>query len=527
MTDQQSKKPSKRFLLLLIAASAIFNFCFLEYNSYKIRQYNPVNTEKNAASLVYGQTVYSIDNEYYLSPVDNYLDGKGWRRGAAVGDGDYLRRVPGYSIVYFGAVKAFGKSSGLLFLKIFQLLLFLSTIPAIYFLCSQVAGEFSGRLITFIYAFIPFVSSWAYFTLTESISPFLTIYYVYFAFRGALMVDGKKKLGNYIWASMFFIAAVLTRPYIALAGLILLVFSIKDFLVPSIALKGIARFSMVWMIPFILISAWTIRNFILTKEVVFFEKAYHPQSLDRMKPEFRGMFSFTKSWGEDGAQFTLHHEPFYWAAIAGDTGSAPIHAMLKSWPTYVVSEFGYDRLYHTLKKHQEVVGSYKEWYDQKRAMPDYWTPAQLDVEADYKKLQQEFSNSHVMTYWVNSRLTYLKRMIFHSNTPNIFLFQKEAGLPGPIYLYKILLFGLHVLFYLALFLNIFLMKGWMNRLVFVYTPLVFVLFISFVHREVEARYMLPVLPLLIAGSAATADRLIAIAKQIFGHQKLSIATDAT
>ncbi len=527
MADQPLNKFSQRFLLLVMAASVVFNFCLLEYNNYKIRQHNPSNQERNAASLVYDQTIYSIDNEYYLSPVNNYLEGKGWKRGTAVSDGDYFRRVPGYSIVYFGFVKIFGKPTGHLLLKIFQLLLFISTIPLIFYLCKRLSSELPARLITFTYAFIPFISSWAYFTLTESISPILTLYYVYFAIKAVSASEEKAKRRNYVLASLFFIAAVLTRPYIALSGIILLVFACKDYLFPRLTLKGIFHFALVWLMPVILLGAWATRNYILTKEVVLLEKAYHPQSLDRMKPEFRGMFTFTKSWGEDGAKLTLYHEPFFWPALAGDTSSGPIENILNSWPPYLVKEFGRDRLYQTLKDHQSVIASYQTYYDNKKPMPDAWSAEQLKVETEYKKLEQEFRQAHFLTYWVTARLTYLKRMIFHSNTPNIFLFQKEAGMPAPLFFYKSLLFILHVLFYLALFLNIFLMKGWVNRLVFVYTPLLFVVFISFVHREVEARYMLPVLPLLIAGAASTADQFISIFKQFFGKQKIRIIADAT
>ncbi|HEX7845156.1 MAG TPA: hypothetical protein VF476_05090, partial [Chitinophagaceae bacterium] len=351
-------RQARKFLLLLIIASAIFNFSFLEYNNYKIRQANPANTERNAGSLVHGQTVFSIDNEYYLSPVDNYLAGKGWKRGAAVSNGDYFRRVPGYSIVYLVFVKAFGQESAHWWLKIFQLLLFLSSIPVVYYLSRLIANELASRITTTVYAFIPFISSWAYFTLTESISPILTLFYVFFALKGKIAEEEKSKLVNYVLASFFLIGAVLTRPYIAIAGIILFVFATNDYLLRNRTLERVFRFSLVWLIPVMLLGAWTVRNYVITKEVVLLEKAYHPQSLDRMKPEFRGMFTFTKSWGEDGAKFTLYHEPFFWPAVAGDTNSAPIHNILKSWPAYVINDFGYDRLYNILKEHQAVIASY-------------------------------------------------------------------------------------------------------------------------------------------------------------------------
>src|SRR6188472_1351551 len=93
-------KSNKKFLILLIISAAIINFSFLEYNNYLIRKNNPGNIERNSKSLVDGQTVFSVDNEYYITPVENYLSGNGWKRGVGFSNGDYFRRVPGYSIVY-------------------------------------------------------------------------------------------------------------------------------------------------------------------------------------------------------------------------------------------------------------------------------------------------------------------------------------------------------------------------------------------------------------------------------------------
>ena len=528
MTSPLSVKTNNRFLLFLITASAVFNFCFLEYNNYRIRQDNPANIERNTASLVYGQTIFSIDNEYYLGPAENYIAGKGWGRGAAVGNGDYLRRVPGYSILYYGVVKVFGKQpSAYLFLKIFQLLLFLSTIPAILYLSRLVAKELPAKLVTTVYSFIPFISAWAYYTLTESISPALTIFYFYFALKAVNSEDQKTKLRNYIWASLFFIAAVLTRPYIALAGIVLLAFTSRDYLFPFRGLKGFSRFALAWLLPFVLLSAWTIRNFVLTHEVVLLEKAYHPQSLDRMKPEFRGLFTFTKSWGEDGANLTLKHEPFYWPALAGDTSSGPIHAFINSWPSSIVNEFGYNRLYNILKRHQGIIASYRPYYEQKTAMPGAWTSEQLAVEQEYKQLIKEYRQKHPLTYWVTARLSYLKRMVFHSNTANLHILQPGPALSKPLLVYKSILYLLNVLFFLALILNLLMMKGWTNRLVFVYTPLLFIIFFSFIHREVEARYILPILPLLIVGTGTAIEKMIGIGKQVFISRKKKLVLDAT
>jgi hypothetical protein len=503
-------KAERKFMVLVMALATIFSFAFLELNNQAIRKANPANIVDNAKSLVHGQTIFSIDNEYYLSPVDNYLDGKGWRRTWAVGDGDYVRRVPGYSLLYLAFVKVFGGANAFFWLKIFQVMVFVSTIPLVFYLARQVSPLTSGKIVTLIYAFTPFFFSWAYFTLTEAISPALTLLYVVFAWRGYTeQSNSKRKLVQYVIASAFFAAAILTRPYIALSGIILLYFTGHDYIFRRPV--HLFKVAIAWMLPALFIGAWAYRNYRVTEEIVFLEKAYHPQSLDRMKPEFRGMFTFTKSWGEDGADFTRYHEPFFWPAVQGDTSSTPIHHILKSWPDHVVRLLGYDKLYSVLKQHQEVIAGYRPYYENKRAMPDSFTNVQMITENAYRNLISEFRKKAPMEFYVTARLKYLKRAIIHSNTPNIFLFQ-QPKLAIPWIIYKALLLLIHVSVYLALFLNLVLMKGLARRIVFVYTPLLLLFFLCFIHREVEARYMLPLLPLVIIGSGVVLDRALTIFK---------------
>ena len=503
------KNNHKKFLFLTIVLSIIVNFSFLEYNNYLIRKSNPDNININAKSLVYGQTVFSVDNEYYLSPVDNYLQGKGWKRGTAVSNGDYFRRVPGYSAVYLFFVKIFGHPAGHLFLKIFQLLLFVSTIPIIFYLCRFISGKPASRLVTLTYALIPLISSWTYYTLTESISPALVIYYFYFLLKAYNSEVQNIKLKNYLFASLFFVFGVLTRPYIALAGLPLIVFTFRDFIRqrPTLWLRN---FAVIWMIPLLFIGSWTLRNYLLTHEFVALEKSVHPQTLDRMKPDFRGFWAFAKCWGEDGFVLNTYHIPFFFAAIRGDTSSVYIENIVKAWPPKVVNHFGHDRLFSVLKNYQYAALKTKPYVDSVKAMPDHFLPEQLAVEKEFETLVSEYRKTFFIDYWFKTPLIYLKRMVVNSNTSNIYFFQEENRDKKYVNFYRYLLLAVHLFLYLCLFLNFIIMKGFTKRLLFVYVPLLFVFFFIVVHREIEQRYMLPVLPILIIGSAYVVQKIFQI-----------------
>ena len=505
-------KSNKKFLLLLIISSAIINFSFLEYNNYQIRKNNPGNIERNAGSLVYGQTIFSVDNEYYTTPVENYLDGKGWKRGAGSSNGAYFRRVPGYSIVYLFFTAIFEKGTAHLLLKIFQMILFLTTIPAIFYLCTQTSVKNASRIVVIIYALIPFISSWTYYTLTESISPFLVVFYFFFLFKGINSVDAQKKTKYYLLSSMFLAFGILTRPYVAIIGLALFIFAFRDF--AWLQRKWARFFYVSCLVPSLLIGSWTIRNYSISKEFVPLEKAFHPQSIDRMKPEFRGLFSFVKCWGEDGYNLTSYHEPLYWAAIEGDTNSTYIKNILNSWPPTIINEYKYDTLFSILKEHQLLIYSYRSYIKTKTSMPDQYLSTQVEVERRYNDLIKEYKSKHFFSYWIITPAIYLKRLIVHSHTANLYFFQGENRKKKYVNLYRNLLLTIHVLIYAAFFLNLFVMRGWVNRLAFVFIPLLFIIFFTFFHREIEQRYMLPILPILIAGSAYGVEKIFQFANLI-------------
>jgi hypothetical protein len=154
-------------------------------------------------------------------------------------------------------------------------------------------------------------------------------------------------------------------------------------------------------------------------------------------------------------------------------------------------------------------------------MPDQYLSAQVQVEGRYDDLIKEYKGKHFFGYWIITPAIYLKRMIANSNTANLYFFQGENREKKYVNLYRNLLLMIHMSVYAAFFLNLFVMRGWVNRLAFVFIPLLFIIFFTVFHREIEQRYMLPILPVLIAGSAYGVERIFQFAN--FTKLKLSPA----
>jgi hypothetical protein len=492
---------SIKIQIFIFAVTFLVSLVINEYNISTIKSFNPENKEFNTISIVEDETIWSIDNEYYLSPVINYREGKGWKRSPGVSDGDYFRRVPGYSIFYYVFVDFFGYKTGHKLIKFLQLLLFSLSIVCLYLIFYNLTKL---KIASFVWSIIigisPLLNSWLYFTLTESITPALMIFHLFFLMKAFNSENDNTKIKHYTISSFILGITILTRPYTAIFLIPLGIFSFYDLYL--IRQKKIFLFlkntCLIFLLPFMLVGIWGIRNYYLTSEFVFLEKAYHPQSLDRMKPEFEGMLSFVKSWGEDGSYFNTYHQPMYVAALKGDSSSKYVDQVLSSWPFHIINYFGEDRLYAILNKHQNAIYEQKIYFDKSIAMPSDYLPNQLNVQKEYHKLIEEYKRDFFFQYWFVSPLIYLKKMVLHSGTSHFFIFNEVNRGNKLINLSRLLLVIIHVLSYSALFINLFIQKNNLIKLIFVYCPFFFILFFTVIHREIEQRYMLPILPLIFA-----------------------------
>lgn len=494
----------KIFISLLIA----FNILFTHYN---LQQLKLDETPEKQLTL-HKETIFNGDNEYFLTPVDNYMHQKGWRRSPAVGNAGYIRRVPVYSAIHYVFRSVFDEDNYLFYLKYFQLSLFLVSI----FCFSQIALHFLprnyARFTTSLYAALPIFSVWTFFTITEAVTPELMLFYIFFLLSAKTSQSGKQKFIFYLLSAFILVLLILTRPYSAIAGILLLYCTIQEFR------KNRAFFKLLILayLPALIVwASWVIRNYSITGQPVLLEQAYHPESLDRMKPEFRGLLNFSKCWGVDGAYFNTYHEPFFKMVLSNQNTDSANQFVLSKLPPEIVQEFGADRLTAVLNKHQQALIKQKPYYDSVIAQPNTYFNEQLKTEQAYNELITEYKQKHAFNYWVGSRLLYLKRLMIHSSCAHIYVLSNPEN--TFLRLVKMGMFAVTVLAYLCLILNtLFLQKkNFFHFLTLVIVPVLFVFFFAFIHREIEQRYMLPIFPVLLIGIGMQAQLMVNFGKRIF------------
>ncbi len=491
-------------LILLLSIALIMSLLSNSYDYYLRCQY------PDGIYRLYKNTSFdSVDNEYYLSFADNALAGRGWRITMAtnqgenlnpVGNGSYFRRVPGYSLIYFLFVAVFGASLGLKLVIAFHFFLYFLSVYCFYKILKYLEVRSAIQtILSLFYVIVPYFYSYTCYTLTESVSPYLTVYYLFFLLK-AYKCDSSKKIYFYMLSAFFMSYAILTRPYMGIFGLALIVFLWFDYGKTSNYIQYVYKSLIVAIIPFLMIGSWAFRNYYISQEIVFLEKAYHPQSLDRMKPEFAALWNFVKCWEIDGGVFNSYQLPLFVSAINGDTSDVYIENIVHSIPDKVMNLYDKKEIWNTLKDYQRVIYSQRIYFQKNSPMPNEYSSTQLAIAKKFGSFTEIYKKTYPLNYYVITPLKYLKEIVLHSNTANIYYFQDRFRSNILLNSIRYSLVCLHVSLYLLIFFNIFLLKTNIRLLVLlVGVPVVVILFFVCIFQAVEQRYMLPFMPILFIG----------------------------
>lgn len=503
---------TRRASWLLFALSLLWTLALHEHNLASIRGAVAQHLLPEEAALRYGRTVFSIDDNYYISQAQNYRAGLGWKVSvqnagftpSPVGDGAYVRRTPVYGLWYY-AWTALGDEAGHWALSLAQALLAACASVLFWWILRDLVAPGDPRRARLAWwislgcTLLPVWNSYAYFTLTEAITPFFTLLLVWICQRAYRL----QRPAGYAWAALVLGLSLLTRPNNALLGMIPAGYLFLDLFWNPRRHGERAPLGRALLHAFVLflpctamIGLWTARNYLRTGAIIPLELAYHPETLDRMKPEFRGFWSLTTAWGEDGGEMNLYQYPFWSAAAHGAPDDTLRQRILEAWPEALYAAVGRARVEAVLTRYQAEAARQAVYFRELRPMPAQYSPEQLAIEDEFLALRASFAQAEFFTYWVRAPLRYLRRMVLHSNTSNLH-FASQADAPLYVKAWKGASLAVHALSYAGLLLGAWVWRRRREWIPLVLVPGVAGFFFCVLFRVVEQRYMLPFLPLLL------------------------------
>ena len=195
---------NKSIFFYQFIAVCIFAYTMNFINIRSIQKNNPANTEQNARSLVNNETIFSIDNEWYLNQIKNLQHGYGFTHDTS----NYLytvRRTPLYPLFYGAHYLIFGEKGSFAAIKYSQIIIF--GISAVFLFLATLNFTNSRKIawLTYIlYGFNLPLISYLSFTLTEAVFPALICFILYFLSRCKLSSNGT----NWFMVGLFYSIAV-------------------------------------------------------------------------------------------------------------------------------------------------------------------------------------------------------------------------------------------------------------------------------------------------------------------------------
>jgi hypothetical protein len=462
--------------------------------------YNEVNVHFIYSSGCYdclreSQTILTLDDESYLTPPRNFLNGVGWKDNS-IGTAAYFLRPPGYGLFLLPFLNFFQEETALQWIKYLQLILFSLSVYFLYRLVLVISDVDKIAIgVAGLYGISPFSSGFLYYTLTEGISPALLIIILFLTTQGFLSHQQKKKLLCYLIAAILLSFLIITRPVLAIFGILLPVFLMIDF-GRNLLKAGIYIF-LFGAIAISLMGFWQFRNYIIANEQVGLHPIYHPTNQNQYRKTHQAIWNYYKGWGKSGDDFHSLIDPFWAAVINNDNSDQLVTDLIFKIPESVVNVSGSAKVWNAFKSYQLSIVNQRPYYHDLSPMPTEIPEIEKQTITHFEILTSEFKRNMPFQYYILSPLNSFRQMIFHSNL-SLSVFQ--CHFRGNIFmeLIRLLYFSIHSIVFILLPLSfLFLKKIPVPILLINCCVLIYLFYLAFFQRGVEERYTLPVLPLLI------------------------------
>lgn len=481
---------SRRNLLIAFFSVLFFAFALNTLNIYCVRNQTDKSNEFLNKSLVFNQTIYSIDNSWYLPQIKNLLAGKGFTCDTS--DRKlYVRRTPVYPMFYGIHYFLFGEKNSFFAIKITQTFLFaLSAIAfllAVFFLTNN---KKTAWIAFALYGFNPTLISYTYYTITEALSPALLCFMLYFLAKSLK----SKTLKYWFFTGIFFSLGALCRPTIFIFGasiaFILFYSYRKD--VKKMSINSFA-FGLAVCLVFI---PYVIRNYKVTNgDIVILEKYYNdPMTYGMQNIEFRKWIGTWMNPADYNSE-RVSNKMLNYARNNGDKNHL-LDSLINTIPPIVY-------LSYNKKAVRSIYESLYDFYAYKYGKFEHVNIDSMEtLTVNYIHQQkQDYINREPVHYYIVIPFLFIKSIILQSNSATI-TYLDNYHTNKFAFMVKLFLLALNIFLFFSLAGNlIYIRKYFMLYIMIFLFVIINCSYLLFVLNYFEARYLIPMFPLLYLSAA--------------------------
>ena len=436
---------------------------------------------ENPAALREGVSVRTADDASYIRPVLNFLKSGVWK-GSSAGVSAYVLRSPGYGMVFGVFAFIFGETNGLWAMVFFQLILWSLAVGAIPFLARSIGLKegpswWLGVFISLMPMFYGFLS----YTLTEALTPSLVIFFYTFLFLGI-----EKNLKLLALSAIVLGFLILVRP-----AMILLVISYLPFY--PILKKRLLPLFLISLLPIFL---WQVRVHRYTGNFDL-HPIYQSDAADLYRPLHEAAWGFHKMTGQTGVEFHQSMSLLWQAAEGSISETEAVKGSIEKLHGSVLHTVSQEELTEVYGKYIAVLKQQVPYQMANQAI-DEPLAGEAALSGRFESMRSNYVSENFARAWLVGPATVVKELVLHSNL-SLYLFQKP--LRGNLLVEALRWLSLTVHLFIYLFAFVFLFRKKSPRSIAIWLPAnLFFLYLIFVQRGIEERYMLPYLvPLFLLG----------------------------
>lgn len=412
--------------------------------------------------------VQTADEPSYIVPPQNWVT-KGLWKDNSQGFAAFVQRPPGYGILYLVHYFVLGKSA-LLGLKWMQIVFFFLSGLVFWKILEEFKLNKRGQLIALtLFMFLPSYSGFVYYSMTEGVTPFFTLWFVLESFQSART----KKASFALFFS--FALLLLIRPQLAFLPIAVLIFHV------------IQRN---WKVTFVILASvfpiflWYVRTSIITGETSSTHPIYFSTNNSLYRPTHSSMTDLYRIWEWRSDVFHTH------TGIASRGDSLKIENLRKEIPASfsneiipVLHQFG-------------AINQYRIKHFSNKNIKGYFK-GELAFSERVNALRAKLIAEHPFVYYIKTPIM-SSRDFLNKSYMNLYIFQ--APLRGNFVIESLrVICWLFIISSIGLFLLTPFLLSRKSLYFYLFVGICcFLFYLVFVQRLNEERYIVPILPLFLA-----------------------------
>lgn len=412
--------------------------------------------------------ISTADEASYLRPPQNWLEGKGWK-DSSTGHSSYVQRPLGYGLVFL-LCKSISPNNAFLLLKGIHILAFLFSLIVLSKLLFELTKNRKFALIgMLIFGLLPCFNGFMYYTLTESLSPFVLLLLTH---EFILIIRHQRRPFLFGLTIAFLL---LLRPQLIIFPL---------FFVAFLLFKS-RKFWWVYLISILPFLMWQVRNYNITGSVSL-HPIYSSTNKSIYRPPHEALSNLFRIWEYKSDKF---HETV--GVLIQDTSTTNLNKALNNIPEHLT-----EKVRPALKDFQNVAYHQKKMFNNENEIKEL--PIEREFVSNTNTLREEIISSNKLQYYVKTPVNSTIELLTKSHL-NLFVFQKVWR--GNVFM--------ETLRYLCLIVINLSLVSLLLLLFFTNTPnylklvalgvlCTFVYYVFF-QRMNEERYMTPLLPIMYIG----------------------------